>query len=299
MDPKTSIPMNPFPFPVLYTLSTRFTGFGFKVAGAFPYLKMELAQAEIDLHIEEYGAIMFLLAAIYFGFGALTAFLFSVGLKLDLFTSIAISITAGLLLGLFIIVQLSMFPKIKVKKKVRNLERNLIDALRTMLVEIKSGVSLFDAISMVSDGEFEGVSKEFRKTVEKINTGELQEQAMEDMASNNPSLFFRRSVWQIVNGLKAGADVSVVMGALVDSMGKEQRNQIREYGSAMRLMSLIYMMLGVIIPALGFTFIIILATFPQTSIGEWLFWFLLLFILAAQFMFLGFMKSRRPNLMSE
>lgn len=298
MDPKTSIPMSPFPFPVLYNFSSNFIGIGFKIAGAFPYLKMELVQAEIDLDVEEYGAIMFLLAVTYFGIGSLITFLFAVGLKLDLVMSLAMSVTAGLLLGLFIIVQLSIFPKIKVKKKVRDLERNLIDALRTMLVEIKSGVSLFDAISMISEGTFGGVSKEFKKTVDKINTGELQEQAMEEMASNNPSLFFRRSIWQIVNGLKAGADVSVVMGALVDSMSKEQMNQIREYGSAMRLMSLIYMMLGVIIPALGFTFIIILGSFPQTSMGEWVFWSLLLFILVAQFMFLGFMKSRRPNLMS-
>ena len=152
---------------------------------------------------------------------------------------------------------------------------------------------------MIANGNFGIVSKEFKKAVESINTGSLEEDALESLASNNPSMFFRRAIWQIVNGLKAGADISDVLSALIDSLMKEQRNQIRQYGNKLRLLSLAYMMLGVIIPALGLTFLIILASFPQLKVGELLFWVLLGGIIIAQFMYLGVIKSSRPNLMAD
>ena len=65
----------------------------------------------------------------------------------------------------------------------------------------------------------------------------------------------------------------------------------------MKLLSLMYMMLGVIIPALGFTFLIVLGSFPQIELNELIFWLLLGTITFAQFMYLGILKSRRPNLL--
>ena len=141
-------------------------------------------------------------------------------------------------------------------------------ALRTILVEIRSGVTLFDAINIVAEGDNGQVSKEFKIAVEKIETGTFQNDALEEMGENNPSLYFRRVIWQLVNGLKAGSDISVIMTALVEDLSKEKTNQVRRYGSSLKILSLLYMMLGAIIPSLGLTFLIILSTFPQIDIGE-------------------------------
>ena len=80
-------------------------------------------------------------------------------------------------------------------------------------------------------------------------------------------------------------------------MVKEESIEIRKYGADLRLLSLIYMMLGVIIPALGLTFLIVLSSFPQISIPQPTFWMLMIGVLVGQFMFLGIIKSKRPNLM--
>ena len=285
------------PTKVLLKATAKMKGIGSKVARWFPYLEIELKQAELPFEKEQYGAIMFFLFNLYFVF--IFIFSYAIGLKFIPDKALPLSITLGLIFSFLVMVQLSVFPKIRVMKKVRDLERNLIFALRTVLVEIRSGVSLFDAINLIANGNFGIVSREFKKAVESINTGSLEEDALESLASNNPSIFFRRAIWQIVNGLKAGADISDVLSALIDSLMKEQRNQIRQYGNKLRLLSLAYMMLGVIIPALGLTFLIILASFPQLKVGELLFWVLLGGIIIAQFMYLGVIKSSRPNLMAD
>jgi hypothetical protein len=63
------------------------------------------------------------------------------------------------------------------------------------------------------------------------------------------------------------------------------------------MLSLVYMMLGVIIPALGLTFLVILASFPQIKLEEIVFWVMLGGIIILQFMYLGIIKSKRPTLL--
>ena len=205
----------------------------------------------------------------------------------------------GLLFAGLTATQLLFYPKILLKKKIRNVERNLVFALRTLLVEIKSGVTLFDAINIIAQGDNGQVSNEFKKAVEEIETGSFQNDALEEMGDNNPSLYFRRTIWQLVNGLKAGSDVSVIIKSLVDDLSIEKSNQVKKYGNSLKLLSLLYMMLGAIIPALGLTFLIILSTFPQIAITEMVFWGMLGFIIVSQFMYLGIIKSARPTLMGD
>lgn len=291
------IPFSPFPGSWLAGFCRHFRGFGAKIANAFPYLGMELRQAEIDLEPEEYGSIMFFLFVFYFLVVSALVYLLALNFFPD--KALVAAPTLGGMFALLVVVQLSVFPKIKIKKKVRDVERNLIFALRTLLVEIKSGTTLFDAISVVGEGHYGAVSEEFNNAIEKINTGTAEEVALEDIASRNPSLFFRRAMWQLLNGLKTGGDISNVVSVMVDTLAKEQLNQVRKYGSSLRMLSLIYMMLGVIIPALGLTFLIILGSFPQIEITEFMFWGMLGIIVVGQFMYLGVLKAGRPNLVGE
>ncbi|MCX8158402.1 MAG: type II secretion system F family protein [Candidatus Diapherotrites archaeon] len=291
------IPFSPLPLPVLLKLAKNTKGIGYSVAKCFPYLEVDLKQADIDIEKEDYGSIIFLISVFYFVF--LFVLFCLISLKYFTINAIIFSLTLSLLFTFLIIIQLTTFPKITLLRKTRDIERNLVFALRAMLVEIRGGVSLYDALVTISKGNFGEVSKEFSKALEKINTGYAQEDALEEIASKNPSIFFRRSIWQIVNGLKAGSDISDVINSSIDFLTKEQRNQIRNYGNRLRVLSLIYMMLGVIIPALGLTFLVILSSFPQLGINEFIFWVFFGVIVISQFMYLGIIKSSRPTLLAE
>lgn len=287
-------------------ISAPFIGIGHRIAKIFPYLELELNQAEIDAEVEEYAAIMVFSFVLYFAmFSALFTVILGkfisakrqiLGIYLP--ESLLLGATVGLVIAFLIFAQMSMYPKIKIKRKVRAIESNLVYALRTMLVQMKSGISLFDTLAMIASGRYGQLSEEIRACIDEINTGISEENALQKIATRNPSSYLRKVVWQLVNGMKAGADISDVLNESVASMTREQEIEIERYGSSLRVLSLIYLMIGVIIPALGLTFLIVIGSFPKIKITEMLFWALLGFVVLAQFMFLGVIKSKRPNLMS-
>ncbi len=290
------IPLSPFPVSFLHRLVPSFLFLGRPFAKGMPYLKTELEQANIDLSAEEYSTIMVML--VFFHFVAWTLFAALFGFRLFPDTVWWAAPVIGFFLAILVFIQIMAYPHILVKKKIRDLEQNLVFGLRTITVQIRSGVSLFDALSLIGVGNYGALSTEFQKAVDEINTGIAEEDALQRSALRNPSLFYRRAIWQIVNGMKAGADITAVLSELVHSMTKEQIIQIKKYGSSLKLLSLIYMMLGVIVPALGLTFIIVLSTFPQVPVSQELLWSFLGFLTLGQFMFVGFLKSRRPSLMT-
>lgn len=289
----------------LTPLCYQFRGVGGAVAMLLPGLEMELRQADVPLEKEIFGAALFLNAALFFAIGTIIASTFAVllsGRGVPFFTSTQvaqIAFAGGAFFAIAFGARIIAHPKIQLKKKARDIERNMIFALRTLLVEVRSGVTLFDAINSVANSSHGQVSVEFRKAVNRIDTGTFQNDALEEMAQNNPSLHFRRAIWQLVNGLKAGSDVSIVMESLVETLAIEKSNQIKRYGNSLKMLSLLYMMLGAIVPALGLTLLIILSTFPQVKITETVFWAMFFLIIFGQFMFTGIMKNSRPGLLGD
>jgi flagellar protein FlaJ len=303
--PKT-IPFVILPLPLMKRVIAPLLGFGYRIAMVFPYLELELMQADIDLEPEEYTSIMIFNFVAYFAlFAGLSSLLLRnfitakqelLGISIPEF--VLLSLTIGLIGAFLVFIQMSMYPKIRIKKKVREIESNLIYALRTMLVQIKSGISLFDSLNMIAMGKYGQLSSEIKEAIDEINTGVSEKAALEKIATKNPSPYLRKVIWQIVNGMKAGADISAVLSESVASMTREQKIEIQRYGSDLRVLSLIYLMIGIIIPALGLTFLIVLGSFPRIEITETTFWALLGFVIIAEFMYLGIIKSKRPTLMS-
>ena len=123
--------------------------------------------------------------------------------------------------------------------------------------------------------------------------------ALEEIAANNPSTLFRRAIWQLVNGMKAGADMGMVIEEIMGSLGEQQLIQIQNYGSQLSPLAMFYMLAAVIVPSLSVTLIIILSSFiaiPE-NVTKIIFWAMLVMVIFVQIMFLGLIKSRRPNLL--
>lgn len=299
------IPGSPLPRKFMTDMCYRFRGIGGAIAKMMPGIGNELKQADIHVQKELFCAALFVTSTTFFLGGALLAALFVAAVNakriayIDTTASLAISVGFGFLFAAMTGMRILMYPRIVLKRKVRDLERNIVFALRTMLIQIRSGVTLFDAINSVANGNNGQVSVEFRKAVKRIDTGTYQNDALEEIAENNPSLHFRRAIWQLVNGLKAGSDVSQVMESLVETLSNEKLNQIKRYGNSLKMLSLMYMMLGAIFPGLGLTLLIILSIFPQVKITDTVFWGMFMLIMVGQFMFIGIIKNSRPSLMGE
>ncbi len=290
------MPLNVLPMPLLRWASKHFLGLGTQFGKLMPLRDLNMKQAELPISVKEYATMSLVVVLFYFLFFTLIFY----SLAFRLFNQLTIlPLMVSLVFSFLVFIQLVAYPIIRIKKKVRDLDRNLVFALRTILVQLRSGVSLFESLKVVAEGNYGAVSREFKKAVDQIATGTIQEDALERIAEYNPSTYFRRALWQIVNGMRAGADIAQVLGESVDSLTEAQSIQIRNYESQMKILSLVYMMLGVIIPALGITFLIVLSSFPQIKITDLYFWVLLAFVGVAQFMYLGIIKSKRPSLLGD
>lgn len=96
--------------------------------------------------------------------------------------------------------------------------------------------------------------------------------------------------------MRTGADLGNTLESIVNSISSEQKVAIRNYGSQLNPMAMMYMMLGVIIPSLGVTFLTILSSFTGLVITEMVFVGIFAVLFIFQFSFIGMIKSRRPSI---
>lgn len=210
-------------------------------------------------------------------------------------TTITIGAIGGLpLIAIFGFFTFANYPKIQAKKISRELEKDLPYALRHMLIEVRSGISLYESMVSVSEGYGEA-SKEFNTIVKDINGGKPQIEALEDSIVRNASTQYRRAMWQMINALKSGTDVSSTLETLVESMVKKQKLDVKRYGKEMNPYVLVYLMIAVIVPSLGVTFLIVLSTFTGVGLDEFTFYQILGGLILFQLFFLNFVKSKRPE----
>ena len=124
-------------------------------------------------------------------------------------------------------------------------------------------------------------------------------EVLESVGEKNSSLFFRRALWQISNGMRAGGDISIVIEESIRSLNEEQLIQIQIYGNKLNPMIMFYMLVSIIIPALSITFLTIIASLVNLPSIAVTFMFIGLFVFDTiiQVMFLGLVKSIRPSLL--
>jgi len=276
-----------------------FIGVGAVLMHVFPYMKNAVEQSgireEYDINPREYLAFCFFVSAlISCGLAVILAGALSFGkAQMPL-----LGVGLGLFVGAAMFMYLVLYPQSIVNKRVNQIERNLLFSLRTLLVQIRSGVPIFNAMASVAMGNYGAIADEFKLVVEKVNSGRPVVEVLEEMAVRNPSIYFRRALWQLVTSLKSGSDVGKNLEDVIRSLSKEQLVEIGRYKSILNPLSMMYMMVAVIAPSLGITMLIILSFFPGMDklSDKTIFWGLLVGVVFMQFVFLGIIKSKRPNL---
>ncbi len=257
-----------------------------------PNIERDLIRARMDLDPD-----MFLASAMLRALQI--SFTLALGVMAFGFYADKSNLMGGALFGFPLIFAFAFFsfanyPKIKGRRISRELDKNLPYALRHMLIEVRSGISLYEAMVSVSE-DYGEASKEFNRIVKDINGGKPQIQALEDSIVRNPSTQYRRAMWQMINALKSGTDVSDTLETLVDSMVKRQKLKVKRYGKELNPYVLVYLMIAVILPSLGVTFLIVLSTFTGVGLDEFTFFQILGGLVLFQVFFLNFVKSKRPE----
>jgi pilus assembly protein TadC len=272
-----------------------FLGLAQKLNKFFPNLKLNLLYAGIKKSPREYIADALQKSTITF----ITLLVLIIALFIVLNITIYFAgILIVLVISMFFFTRIMLKPSLVARTRIRNLEKNLLPALQSIYVQINSGISLFEVLTNISKAGYGEVSKEFDKAVSKINAGRSQLESLEELIMENPSIFFRRALWQIINGMKAGADLSNTIEQAVGLLAEEKLIQIQNYGSRLSPMAMLYMLVGMILPALSVIFIILLTSFAnlpgETVKGIFVAFYVFVFLF--QFLFIGIINSRRPSL---
>lgn len=192
------------------------------------------------------------------------------------------------------------YPRVYFNRKQKGLERNLMPALEDMLVQLSSGVPLFNILVNISISDYGEISSEFKKAVKRINAGTPQIEVLEELGEKNSSMYFRRTLWQISNGMKSGSDISTVIKGSLRLLNEEQIVQIQNYGNKLNPLIMFYMLVTIILPALAITFLTIIASMVglNKNITMIMYGGLFLVTIFIQIMFLGAIRSSRPTLIT-
>ncbi|MEM3781444.1 MAG: type II secretion system F family protein [Candidatus Micrarchaeaceae archaeon] len=186
------------------------------------------------------------------------------------------------------------FPAQKSKQQGKGVERDILFAARDMVVSLRSGMPLFNAITAVSTGYGEA-SKEFAKIVELVQLGMPIEQAIDRASEESQSKTFKRIMLQASVSIKAGADVAGALQGVVEDVTQERVIELRRYGQRLNALAMFYMLFGVIFPSMGIAVAAILTTFINIfSVTPTLLLFALVGIFFLQIIFLNVMRSSRP-----
>lgn len=259
-------------------------------------LKEYLMKAEVDISREE-----------YLGIVARSAITFSIIAYLVLSTGIfffsqgnpfLFPIIPTLAVGVFVSFSQINYPKVLSERQQKAIERNLLPAMEDILVQLSSGVPLFTILVNISSSGYGQLSLEFKKAVKRINAGLPQLEVIEDMGKKNHSILFRKALWQISNGMKAGSNINEVVKDIIHSLNEEQYLQVQTYGNKLNPLIMFYMLISIILPALAITFLTIISSvvnMPE-SITIGMFVGLYVMSILVQIMFLGAIRTAKPSL---
>ncbi len=259
----------------------------------FPELKTKLQQANLP-----YGPTKFISMAMQGALYSALLMLFVIGLALNsLQMPLIFLLPLAPILYALMFFYFMLYPDVKRMQRERAIDQELVFACRHMLIELRAGVPLFDAMLGISR-DYGQVSVEFNKIVEKIALGVPATVALHEVGMNNPSAAFRRVILQIANSLVSGSDTAKALESALEQITKEQIIGLKEYGQKLNPIVMFYMIFGIILPSLGVAFLIILVSIAgggRFQLGDSALLLIFLLVALVQYLFLSVVETSRPK----
>lgn len=180
-------------------------------------------------------------------------------------------------------------------RRKKEIDKDVLFAGRFLLVKLNSGQPLINALIDASKS-YGIASAYFKEIVRDIELGKPIEQAISDESDNSPSKRFRKILFQISNALKIGIDVTNFLEATLNEIADEQIIEINRYGKKLNSVTLFYMLFAVVMPSLGLTIFILVASLASITVDFTFFVVMLFFLAVLQVMFMIIYKAIRPNI---
>lgn len=259
------------------------------IARSLPDLKHKLKKAGLNYKPEEFIKRTFL-----------SAFYMTTGLVISLALILAkFDVLKGVMLIFIPMIFVVLFsymlklPDVKISKKEKGISREIIFAGRHLIIEIESGVPLYNSLVNVSKN-YEVIGMYFKEIVNKVDLGMSMEDALREAVEYIPSDDFRRLLWQILNSIRTGSDISRSLVSVLEQISREQTIEVSKYSRKLNPFAMFYMIIAVILPSLGVTMLVVLSSFVEFELNLTIFLIIEGLLAFVQFMFLSLIKFSRP-----
>lgn len=180
-----------------------------------------------------------------------------------------------------------------IQKEAKQINQELVFATRYMIIQLESGIPIYATFENIARN-YEHVGRYFREINEKMNLGTPLSDALNETIDTVPSDELRKILWQVLNSLRVGSEITSALQTVLDQVVREQKIAVVEYGRKLNPIAMMYMMMAIIVPSLGTVMLIVMATFIGFTLNLTI---LLVFagvLLFVQFMFLSIIRSQRP-----
>ncbi|MFH2019852.1 MAG: type II secretion system F family protein [archaeon] len=184
-------------------------------------------------------------------------------------------------------------PLIRISKINREVNKEIIFASRFLIVELESGVTLYDALKNTAKS-YPHTGAYFNEIIGKINIGTSMESAISEAIDICASESLIKLFWQVSNSLKTGSNVSHPLRTVTDTLIKEQQIEVNEYAKKLNPLAMFYMMIAIIMPSLGVTMFTIISIFIGLKVDLPILLSIAFINAFVQFMFVSMINSIRP-----
>lgn len=263
--------------------------FANRIAMFFPMLKRDLRTAHmpdspisyISKNIKISSVCAFLLTVLFF-------FILQKA-SLSFFLLIPIFIVIFFILFEFFIISI----KSKIKKREKEIDREVLFVGRYLLVKLYSGRPLLNAL--IETSESRGIAPKYiKEIVNDIDTGSTIEDALRNAMVYSPSDKLRKILFHVNNALELGIDVTNPLESVLEEITKDEELEIKKYGKKLNTLVIFYMLMAVIVPSLGVAIFIVISSFVHFPITFKGLLILLFFMTVVEFFFIGLFKAIRP-----
>jgi pilus assembly protein TadC len=195
----------------------------------------------------------------------------------------------------FIVIFNFLFLKLKAQivKRQKEIDREVLFVGQYLLIKLYSGRPLLNAL--IDTTKSYGVATKYiKEIVDDIETGSSLEKALENAMVYSPSQKFKKILFHINNALRLGIDVTKPLTAVLDEITKEQDIEVKRYGKKLNTIVIFYMLAAIVIPSIGMTLFIVLASFINFSVNINHFLVIGGFMIVIQFLFISLFRTLRP-----
>ncbi|MCX8175533.1 MAG: type II secretion system F family protein [Candidatus Micrarchaeota archaeon] len=290
------IPLMLLPLSSMRTIGARFRGVGVKILPFYPSIRYDLRSIEVEGAPEHYCTIAFFSAAIWAMLISLFVTLLLATSQLPAPVKLLFPFLAFMVSLLFFLVLHLAYPNMIAKSMAAKIDRELIFAMRDMLIQISSGIPLFTVIENIGEANYEYVAPEFREVARRVKAGGPLLDELEAMAIRTQSEYLKKTVWQLVTAVRAGANLTTTLKSIVKVLVDYQFALSKSFNAELNFIILIYLMVAAVMPTIGTTILVIFSVFGLLGVTPEVFAGIVAMSFMGQLAIIGYVRMKRPNL---